>query len=1095
MSKYFSDIININTRFCRSINIAQDMNNAEILSGYIVPASSEHIINTIADNINATQQSSFTWTGPYGSGKSSLALLFSALLGENQNLRKIALDIISSKTKDNLYKKLPYQKGWKILPIIGDNTSPENLIREAISAEGFATTDDLLSDLKNISNQYDGLVLFIDEMGKCLEHAVKGNADIYFFQKLAEFASRSNGKIIFIGILHQSFVEYARHLPHSIRDEWIKIQGRFIDMPVNTAGEEQIELISRAITSTVPGKIKDKLLTSVVDIISRNKIVASSSLLKESLANCWPLNPIVVCLISQISKKRFGQNQRSIFSFLNSAEPKAFRDFLYSTEYKKDKLYMPEDLFDYLKLNLESSILASSDSKIWNIVLEVLNRCQAKGASQNHITVLKTLSLIDLFAGTSGLSSTKNLLDNLYPELPIEDILSDLEKWSVIKFKKYLQSYSIYEGSDFDIEAALKEAYSNTSVFDLTKLSDISSFRPIIAKRHYHKYGAMRWFDVIFSTVDNYKSFIRDEHNKQSSVGFFVITLPKNADEENIAIKNARNKNVFDFPVVSTIAQNSTIINEYLKELLALEWIQKNKNELNGDQVARREIESRISIIISLLEVQLNKILTSSNWYYEGENIGTFNSNQLSVIASNICDKIYSSSPIIMSELVNRNKPSGSANGALNSLLKDMVLNEGKELLGLHGYNPERGLFNILLADTGIYKKVNDRLTYAEPQTNNLDLLWKATDNYLKDNNSSVLLTDLYDLWNNKPFGAKKGIYPFLALAYMLTRKNEVAVYLEGMYTPDINDLLVDYLLKAPKTISIRYTESDDCSKHILPAIVNVLNEIQNAPKLNIQASPLMVARKLVTIVDGLHPWVLKTKSLSKETIRFREIVKTANDPNKLLFEDLARAFYDSTSKEDKSAQIVKKLKNSLTELTTIYQNTMKEVALLLTTELDIPLATPTKLEELRERAKNIKDVSGNFRTNAFAARISTFNSTYEDVAGIISLANNKPPHDWIDLDIENAKKEILTLCTEFKKTELCTKVKNRPASRRAIAFITGIGGASTIVEGEFDILNNSTEEINKIKEKLKEATSQVKDKNLLLAALTEMSIEYLKAE
>ena len=36
---------------------------------------------------------------------------------------------------------------------------------------------------------------------------------------------------------------------HEMRDEWAKIQGRFIDLIVNTAGEEQIDLISCAIAS------------------------------------------------------------------------------------------------------------------------------------------------------------------------------------------------------------------------------------------------------------------------------------------------------------------------------------------------------------------------------------------------------------------------------------------------------------------------------------------------------------------------------------------------------------------------------------------------------------------------------------------------------------------------------------------------------------------------------------------------------------------------------------------------------------------------------------------------------------------------------
>lgn len=124
------------------------------------------------------------------------------------------------------------------------------------------------------------------------------------------------------------------------------------------------------------------------------------------------------------------------------------------------------------------------------------------------------------------------------------------------------------------------------------------------------------------------------------------------------------------------------------------------------------------------------------------------------------------------------------------------------------------------------------------------------------------------------------------------------------------------------------------------------------------------------------------------------------------------KVFYDEVENKDgdKSAIIIQNLKEAMEELINIYPATMTNIALLLTNELDVPLATPTHLEKLRERAKNIKGVSGNFKIDAFAARISTFNSSLADIAGIVSLANNKPPHDWIDLDIENAKKEILTV-------------------------------------------------------------------------------------
>ncbi|MCV5420829.1 hypothetical protein OFN47_29375, partial [Escherichia coli] len=53
--------------------------------------------------------------------------------------------------------------------------------------------------------------------------------------------------MIVVGVLHQAFDDYAHRFGRETRDEWLKIQGRFADVPINVAGEEQIELIARAI--------------------------------------------------------------------------------------------------------------------------------------------------------------------------------------------------------------------------------------------------------------------------------------------------------------------------------------------------------------------------------------------------------------------------------------------------------------------------------------------------------------------------------------------------------------------------------------------------------------------------------------------------------------------------------------------------------------------------------------------------------------------------------------------------------------------------------------------------------------------------------
>lgn len=1090
-----SDIVKINTRFCRSINLNQDLGDADILSGFICPSSSEMAIQNIAENVSSTGQSAFTWTGPYGSGKSSLALFLSSLMGKDSKLRSLAQSIIKEKTKENFYNKISVTNGWDILPIVGDIKDPSDLIKEAIFKKTGKKSSDIFEDIKSLSDKSDGLLIFIDEMGKCLESVAKGIGDVYLFQQLAEFVSRSKGKIIFVGILHQSFAEYARYLPHTLRDEWQKIQGRFVDTPINTAGEEQIELISRAISYKHKPQSIINMVKKTVNTISKNKLITSKQELSEALIKCWPISPVVVSLLAQISKKRFGQNQRSIFSFLSSGEPKAFRDFINSTEFNDNNLYMPEDLFDYLKFNLESSILSSSDSKIWNTATDVLARSQAKGASLEHINILKTIALIDIFNGTSGLIANEDLLKAIYPNVNIKNILNDLSSWSVIIFKKHLNSYSIFEGSDFDIEAAIQEAYSSIPTLEIQKLADIANFKPIIAKRHYHKFGCMRWLDILLTPIDGYEEFLNKEHNQGKSVGFFSIFLPQSLNEVEKAKKIIQQHKQCSFPVFMTIAQNNQIINEYLKELLALEWIQKNKNELAGDRIARLEVENRRLVIISSLECQLNDILTSSIWYKDGKKIGIIKQNEFSVFASNVCDDVYSNTPEIKSELVNRTKPSGSANSALNILLKDMVLQDGEPLLGITGFTPERGLFNILLQETKIYVEDNNVWSFKTPTDKKLNILWEYTDELFKRANKAINLSEVYNHWSNPPFGIKAGLHNFLALAYMMSRRNQIAVYRDGSYIPEINDLLVDYLIKNHKSISLKLVEAEDYTSHILPAIAQLLNSLQEQNQIPLTSTPLIIARKLVNIIDRLPPWVLKTKTLSKNATKFREIVKSANDPHRLLFEDIEKVFGDDNEKEDKSAVIIRNMKETMEELLGIYPATMKNIALLLTNELDVPMATPTQLERLRERAKNIKGVSGNFRVDAFASRISTFSSTLNDIAGIISLANNKPPHDWIDLDIENAKKEILNLCTEFKKAELYTKVKNRPSSRQAVAFIAGIGGKAEVIQGEFDLLTDMQDEVLTLKKNIKTVLDSTTNRNILLEALTELSIEYLRAE
>ena len=181
--------------------------------------------------------------------------------------------------------------------------------------------------------------------------------DIYLFQQLGRTSRRGvEERLIVVGILHQACSENTRiSLSRQLRDEWSKIQGRFVDLIVNTTETSRSTFSagrSRAnISSDPPGSLAE----GVAGLAQGH----TSPHLAEMLEDCWPLHPVSACLLGPLSRRRFGQNQRSIFGFLNSAEPQGFQDFLRNAS--AADLYGPDRLWDYLRITLEPSILASPD--------------------------------------------------------------------------------------------------------------------------------------------------------------------------------------------------------------------------------------------------------------------------------------------------------------------------------------------------------------------------------------------------------------------------------------------------------------------------------------------------------------------------------------------------------------------------------------------------------------------------------------------------------------------------------------------------------------------------------------------------------------
>ena len=1110
--------VRITRRFLRSIRIDTDLGETIALEGFICPQSSADVLATMARHVAETGQGAFTWTGPYGSGKSSLVVALAALLNGNTGLQKRAARLFGRKLSGHIHRTMPTgTKGWRVVPVVGRRDDPVTVIGEAVHKSEIVSRrprggwseqkliDTLVDAAIEKPRTHGGLILFIDEMGKFLEAAAQDGSDIYVLQQLAEAASRSGGRLLIVGILHQAFEEYSNRLSHEMRDEWAKIQGRFIDLVVNTTGEEQIELISRAIESD-PCPRKFHPLATTVAKFARRERTGDAERLASMLEACWPLHPVVACLLGPISRRRFGQNQRSIFGFLNSSEPHGFQDFLNTAS--AGALYGADRLWDYLRANLEPSILASPDGHRWALAAEALERCEAIGSNELHICLLKTIAVIDLFKERSGLVARFELLRNCYPgetAKTLEKTLSDLDTWSFTTFKKFLGAHVIFAGSDFDIDRAVRGALNEIDEIDFTELKSLAGLQPILAKRHYHDTGALRWFDVNIVPASELERVAAGFSPENGAIGQFLLAIPTEGESqkhaEKLCRKAARYSDTWD--IVVGISKRSWAIVPLARELFALDSVSNDHPELAGDSVARREVSARLAALQALLETEFHKTFDNAFWFRKSRQPKHLRQADLNSIASELADKRFNACPCLHNELLNRHKPSSNAIAAQNILLRNMVLNEGMDRIGIDGFPAEGGLFASILEKTDLYVREDKGWCFVSPTGRDddpcrLTPVWqKALDLVKRNANRTVAVSALFDEWRKPPYGVKDGLMPILAVAFILSQRDKLAVYREGIFRARFDDVDVDYLAKDAGAIQLRWMNLTDVSRRLLSDMAKVVRTLDSTNEL-VHLEPIDVARGLVAIFHRLPQWTRRTMRLSANAVHVREIFNRANDPNKFLFDDLPGTLGEdiSSAKGRDLRRIVASVRGGLEELVHAYPEMLNRLRDIMLAELQVPNASLESLAELRERAENIKQLAGDFRLDAFIVRLAAFEDTNESFEGVASLAANKPPRDWIDPDLDRAAIELAEMAQKFVRAETYARVKGRPEKRQAMAVVIGIEGRPAPLVEEFDIADSDRTAVNELIERVASALdkSDTTRRNIILAALAELSARYMHA-
>ncbi len=1088
-----SSVVTISRQFLRSVRLDADLGREDALLGYVCQGTAQALLESMANQIKNTNQRAFIWTGPYGSGKSSLALMLCSLVSPVQKIREHAKTILNLPAGSAIHAAFDAKDlGWLVVPVVGKRTSVTEELSKAlahasaqpVSRRKNTSKNDVIGELRAAAERHPtGVLVVIDELGKFLESAAHEGDDVYFFQELAEAASRSTGKIVIVGILHQSFDAYAARLGRQARDEWAKVQGRYIDIPLVAGTDEVIELVGRAIEVSPEVDRKDAVpIAKIVAQAIRERRPGTPAGIDVAIARCWPLHPVVAALIGPISRRRFSQNERSTFGFLASRESLGFTEFLEGSPISWSSMYGPARYWDYLRANLEPAILSSPDGHRWSVAAEAVERTEAKGTGL-HIELTKCVALIELFRHGSGIVPEIAVLGACVQRVNqalVVKALHDLVAWKILIERKHLGAYGVFAGSDFDIEAAVRHARTEIGAPDLQRLSALTDLQPILAKRLYHETGTMRWFSRRIVRLEDAEQEVANFTPDKGSVGAFLLCLPElgvSANASKNRIRNLTSKQKASHALVVGIPENAERIAELGLELVACEHVFKARPELDGDAVARKELLGRTSAVRVALEDELSDAFSLSKWYCEGLLQDNNTGDSIAWIASNIAAKIFFGTPQLHNELINREELSSTSKRARKELMYRMVSHGSMVNLGYSTYAADAGIYYGLIQKLGLHQKKSDdegwafTAPFAHSINQPMYMFWLATNAFLLKDGPPKKLSELYEFWTRPPYGLRAGIMPALAMAFFLANRSSLALYVDGLFSPDLAEATIDEWLFDPKSVALKFVAASIDQNAFVLAVANSL------PKDSLASNqPLDVARALVSLVFALPNWTRRTTSVSPEAQAVRAMLLKANDPHKVLFADLPTLLEASDAND-----VQRKLQKITTELLTAYPEVLtrvKSTTLLALDQADGDLAS------LRARAKAIKGITGDFKLESFIAQLEVFDGSTTSIESLVSNGSSKPPAQWVDRDLDSAMMQLASSAHEFRRAETLAPLRDRSSTRRSIGVVFGIGRGKEIT-ATVDIDEKHSATVSRLAAQLVVSLQQ-QTKDIQLAALAE---------
>lgn len=1070
MPEKISGLFSIRDRFLRSAHLERDFHDPSVLSGYVATDFVRLSLARVSAGLKPSSgQRAWRMTGDYGSGKSSFALLLAhCFAGRDSKLppqvRKVVdpLDfsppnftpVLVTCARQSLGRSIVTSLSRTVSEIYGrakKSKMPASAER-LVKSERDPTDDEVLQLLLEVNSRIildskgKGLLLILDELGKYLEYAAlhPERQDVFLLQRLAEAASRSRHEPLFVvSIVHQGFDAYADRLNQSAQREWQKVAGRFEEIVFDQPIEQTIELIASALNvqiSRIPKARQEELTQAMERTTALGWLGSARKVRSDNATRLYPIHPSVLPVLIR-SFRRFGQSERSIFSFLLSNEPFGLRSFS-ERPIAGTGVYRLHNFYDYIRTNFGHRLAAQSYRSHWNLIDSIVDSFGTE--NEIEVRILKTVGILNLL-NDNDLVPTEEALINALAGREIshrKQVQIGLGKLHRSKRVLYdrgrARGLCLWPHTSVDLEKAYDEARRaiGTPQRVAAVIKDHLETRPIVARRHYIETGNLRHCDIRYCSVAELISLVEQTPSDADAV--ILAPLCETTSERKVALQFARHPDLTKSQTtLLAVPQPLNSLVTLVQEVQRWEWISANTKELNGDKYAREEVSRQRVIAAAQLKKRIDSFLgfrqstgeLKVDWFYQGKQLKINYGRQLLEKLSKIFDEVFERAPRIHNELVNRRDLSSAAAAARMRLIERMFAHSAEPSLGMDTGKkpPEMSIYLSVLQNTGLHQKLGDTWQISEPDAKTdkkcrvLPALRRISEIVRREPDTRVNVAAIFEDLRRPPYGVRDGIIPLLLSVFAVANEKDVAFYKDGTFLRELNGEVLLVLTKAPQRFDIQYCKVEGVRAELFARLLTVL-EVRSHKHRDVEL--LDVVKQLCIFVAQLPAYVLNTRELPSSALAVRDAILSAREPATLVFTDLPKAcgFGPFTTKNHRNKPVeafVTALKSSLDDLRSAYPELEERLRKQLRGAFDLPGSFQQFRTSLAARAEQILLAITEPKLRAFCLRLMDNNLPESDwLESLGSYLALKPPSKWHDTEETLFTGTLSELAERFHRVE-----------------------------------------------------------------------------